>query len=130
MQANAHKARAPIAHFARRHSGGTVSDAAMELNPAGDTLLLRGSQHLRLEHAHGWTVRALAGAVWIVQDGDIRDIVLEAGDSVLLDRDAPATFSAFGEARLCIARDANRCQPQRVIPAAPALPASAEPAFA
>ena len=98
------------------------------LNPSGQTLRLTEGEHLRLR-ARGWTVRVMAGTVWMVQDGDIRDVILAAGDSIALDRDGPALLSAFGDTRLCIARDAGRCAPVRdVVPAA--HPGIREPAFA
>lgn len=124
MQAKVHKTVVQLTHH---HSDGAVSHAAMELNPAGDVLSLRASQHLHLPRAGGWTVRAIAGAVWIAQDGDIRDVVLEAGDCIVLDRDAPALFSPLGEARISLSRDAGRCTQQRE---AAALPVPARAAFA
>ena len=97
-----------LARLTRHHHDGLSSHLAMDLDPAGETLILRDAQHLQLHGAHGWTVHALAGAVWITQDGDIRDVVLQAGDSFVLDRDGPALFSALREARICLVRDTGR----------------------
>lgn len=124
MQAKVHKTVAQIAH---QHREGATSHAALELNPAGEILSLSASQHMHLPKAHGWTVRALAGAVWIAQDGDIRDVVLEAGDCIVLDRDTPALFSPLGEARFSLSRETGRCTSARqaTVPAAAARPAFA-----
>ncbi|RZI43636.1 DUF2917 domain-containing protein [Herbaspirillum sp. HC18] len=103
-----------LAQFIR---DGASSRMAMAPKPAGETLVLRDSRHVHLQQARGWTVRALAGSVWIVQDGDIRDVVLNAGDSVTLDRDGPAMFSAFGEARVWVSRNGTgRCPAQPQVP--------------
>jgi hypothetical protein len=122
MQAKVHKT---VAHIAHHHRDGATSRAALELNPAGEILSLRASQHMHLPQARGWTVRALAGAVWIAQDGDIRDVVLEAGDCIELDRDAPALFSPIGEARISLSRETGRCTSARPATALPATPRAA-----
>lgn len=100
MKASVHKTTARIDH---RHSDGATSRVVMEIPANGEILMLRGRQHVRLHDAKGWTIRALGGAVWITQDGDLRDVVLEAGDSFTADR-ADVLMSPFGEARVCIAR--------------------------
>lgn len=101
MNATVHKT---FASHARYHRDGTTSRAVMELNPTGETLHLRGAQLLRIESAAGWTIRALSGSVWITQDGDVRDVVLDAGQSFIPDRDGDVVVSPFGEARVCLAR--------------------------
>lgn len=121
------KVHKTVAHIAHHHRDGATSHAALELNPAGEILALRPSQHMHLPQARGWTVRALDGAVWIAQDGDIRDVVLEAGDCVVLDRDTPALFSPLGEARISLSRETGRCTSQRQ---SAAFPAAVHPAFA
>lgn len=118
MQAKVHKT---LAHIAHHHRDGAVSHAALELNPSGEILSLRPSQHMQLPRAAGWTVQALAGTVWIAQDGDIRDVVLEAGDCIVLDRDVPALFSPLGDARISLSRDTGRCTAQRPVFARPVV---------
>jgi hypothetical protein len=126
MKANAQKAFAHITH----HHDGATSHADMELNPAGDTLSLRASQHLHLRGACGWTIRALAGSVWIAQDGDIRDVVLDAGQSMVLDRAVPALVSPMGDARISLVRETGRCTAACQAAAPASLPAAAGAAFA
>lgn len=127
MNATVQKTFANLVHH---HRDGATSRAEMALNPAGETLLLRGTQHMQIHDAAGWTVKALAGSVWITQDGDIRDVVLEAGESLTLDRKGPALLSPLGEAKLCVARDAGRCKVQRIAPAPGVTLAAARAAFA
>ena len=59
---------------------------------------LPAGQELRLEDATGWTVVCGAGAVWITQEADARDIFLSAGEGFALDRG--------GLALVCGCRDA------------------------
>ena len=62
-----------------------------------DVALADGA-HARMRDALGWRVTAAGGALWITQDGDLRDVVLEAGESFAFDRPA-ALVSALGAAR-------------------------------
>jgi hypothetical protein len=124
MQAKVQKT---VAHIAHHHRDGAVSHAAMEINPAGEVLSLRPTQHLHLPQAQGWMVRAITGTVWIAQDGDIRDVVLEAGDCIVLDRDSPALFSPLGEARISLELGTGRCNARQQ---AAGLPVAARAAFA
>jgi hypothetical protein len=82
--------------------------ASTKVNPAGSMLCLRDRQHVNLRDASGWTVKALAGSVWITQEGDNRDIALEAGESFTVDRDGSTLVSPFGEARICVSHAAVR----------------------
>ncbi len=110
---------------------GAPSRASLKLDPAGATLRLQPAQFAHLQGAVGWTVKALGGSVWITQDGDIRDVVLQAGDSFILDRKGPALISPLGEAQVCVSLGGCRQGARR--PATvktPAKPAHASPAFA
>jgi len=89
-------------------------------NAATDTVHLGRTQHLRLRNRAGWTVRALCGTAWITQDGDLRDIVLEAGDAFVLDRNGNALVSALDETRVSITRDVHRPAPQKRAESSPA----------
>ncbi|HZW13628.1 MAG TPA: DUF2917 domain-containing protein [Noviherbaspirillum sp.] len=119
-----------IAHIAHHHPDGTSSRAAMELKPKGEALLLRHNDYLHIHRAQGWTVTPLSGAVWVTQDGDVRDIVLVAGESFTLDGKGLAMLSAFGEARICITRDVGRCTEASAVDASSDTVPAARPAFA
>lgn len=81
------------------------------LDPAGQILALHASHAAHVNNAQGWTVRALDGSVWITQDGDIRDVVIGAGQSFVLDRHTPALLSAFGKARISLQLETARSRP-------------------
>lgn len=51
---------------------------------------------LRLAGARGTRVRSMAGTLWITTDGDHRDLVLERGESLVIDSDAPVLVSPLG----------------------------------
>jgi hypothetical protein len=95
-------------HATVHHSSASRDSAALRLNPAGQLLELTRARHAHLRGAGGWTVRALAGTVWITLDGDIRDVVLDAGQSFRLDRNSPALLSALGSAKVCVMRTGLR----------------------
>lgn len=108
------------------HEDAARPRASLRLDPAGEIVSLRVSQLMRLEHVRGWTVQALAGCVWITQDGDVRDVVLEAGDTMVLDRDVPVLMSPLEDSRLRLVRHAGHAPGLRLAePALSALPAHA-----
>lgn len=61
----------------------------------GPVRLGRGSV-LRLRHAAGRHLGVVRGAVWITQDGDLRDSVVEAGASFRFDRGGLALVMPLG----------------------------------
>ena len=69
--------------------------ASMQIDPQGDSLHLRKHKTMQLRDAAGWTVKALAGMLWITQDYDTRDIVLQPGESFVIDRDAQRTNESY-----------------------------------
>jgi hypothetical protein len=44
----------------------------------------------------------VSGAVWITQDGDLRDIVLQSGEAFDFDRAGDALLSAFADSRYLV----------------------------
>jgi hypothetical protein len=102
---------------------GPIPPPAIEPASESDAIHLKKHQHLHLHRACGWTVRALSGTIWITQDGDIRDIVLEDGQSFILDRNRTAVLSAFNDAKFLLWRGPCRqpvlrqVSPPRPLPA-------------
>ena len=62
---------------------------------------------LTLADRAGDRIDCLHGRLWITQDGDPRDIVLDAGASFELDRPGLAIVSALTDARLRLHRAAD-----------------------
>jgi len=61
-----------------------------------DTINLARGDLVRIENACDMQVRVEKGAVWITQECDTRDVMLESGDSFRLDRDGTALIEACG----------------------------------
>jgi hypothetical protein len=87
---------------------GFAQQLTTEPASGNEAIYLKKHQHLRMHDACGWTVHAVAGTVWITQDGDVRDIVLEAGQSFVLDRKHPAILSPLNEAQIVLERGSCR----------------------
>jgi len=66
-----------------------------------------------LKGGRGLTLECRRGSVWLTQDHDSRDIILQPGGSFTLDRDGPACITAF-ECSLLVAV----ASPERAYPAA------------
>ena len=70
--------------------------------------LLNGARRLTkndIRHLHaepGRRVEVVSGAIWITQDGDLRDIVLESGQAFDFDRAGDALLSAFADSRYLV----------------------------
>jgi hypothetical protein len=95
-------------NFLNRQFFGLAPAAAtplkLEMNSTESLFELASDQQTRLHNARGWTVRALCGTVWITQDHDRRDIVLEPGETFEIDRDGVALVTPLGAARVAIER--------------------------
>ncbi len=63
---------------------------------------LRSGEALHLRHALGQRIEALSGRVWITMDGDLRDIVLDAGEGFTVDRSSDVLLSAMSDAQLVV----------------------------
>lgn len=56
----------------------------------------------RVHRALGQRVECLSGTLWVTQDGDIRDIVLGAGDTFAFDQPGDALISALDDSRFLL----------------------------
>ena len=63
--------------------------------------LHHGEAH-RIDDGRGLRVQCLTGTVWLTQDGDRRDIVLEAGDGASIERDGLSIVTALSDARFVL----------------------------
>lgn len=53
---------------------------------------------LRLTHARGTRIVAVAGDIWVTEDGRYDDVVLAPGESAALERDGMAMITTFDSA--------------------------------
>jgi hypothetical protein len=65
------------------------------------TTLQRNAVH-RLADTRGLLVSCLSGSLWLTQEGDPRDTVLEAGDNALVERDGLTLLAALSDARFVL----------------------------
>lgn len=65
-------------------------------------ILLERGEALPLRHVAGRTVHAHAGRVWITEENDARDILLQAGERYRLDGGGLAVVEALSEAAISI----------------------------
>jgi len=59
------------------------------------SMTLLGSTLLQIDDGEGTEVRITAGTVWITLQHDTRDVILNVGESFVIDRDGAALISAF-----------------------------------
>jgi hypothetical protein len=70
--------------------------------------LIQGARTLgkgKVRHLHaenGRRVEVVSGTIWITQDGDLRDIVIGAGEGFDFDRRGDALLSAFDDSRYLV----------------------------
>jgi len=55
-----------------------------------------------IEDGRGSSVQCLEGALWLTQQGDARDIVLEAGEQATIERNGTSIVFALGDARFML----------------------------
>lgn len=72
------------------------------MTPRHDTVSLEPRAVHRIANGLGRQVTCLSGEAWITQTNDRRDIILEAGDSFVLDRPGLALVFAFGATTVAI----------------------------
>ena len=56
----------------------------------------------RVHEVRGRRVECLSGAIWVTQDGDYRDIVLEAGEGFTFGDDGDVLLSGLANARYAL----------------------------
>ena len=74
----------------------------MKVNSRYCRVLLDSQQYLRLEAAHGTSVRAFTGELWITQDGNPADFMLLPGDVFTALAAAPLIVLAHRPSELLI----------------------------
>jgi hypothetical protein len=75
---------------------------------------LKRGQLQRLPDAQGSVVLCLSGTLWLTQQGDARDIVLEAGDEARVEHAGLSILSALRDASFVLSPDPAR---DRAVPA-------------
>jgi|RhiMetdeSRZDD1v2_1073273.scaffolds.fasta_scaffold1824761_2 hypothetical protein len=71
-----------------------------------------------IEGGKGLQITAVAGAVWLTQDGDPRDVVLTKGQSFILDRHGRTVVYALKDAAIAVGPAGHITAAQFAVPAA------------
>src|SRR5215510_2745018 len=69
----------------------------MWINTPNARLAIAARRGLRLKDARGARLRAVQGTLWVTIDNDRRDIVLDPGESFVVDSDQPLVVMPLGE---------------------------------
>ncbi len=65
-------------------------------------LSLSAGRHAVLADARGTRIACADGVLWITQYGDLRDIVLNAGDAFVVDRDGKVVVNALSDSAFAV----------------------------
>lgn len=68
----------------------------MWINTPNARLAIAARRGLRLKAARGATLRAVHGTLWVTIDNDLRDIVLDPGESFVVDSNRPLVVMPLG----------------------------------
>lgn len=71
-----------------------VEHVLMQVLNRHETLTLTRPEHTQIE--------CFDGCVWVTQDGDLRDVLLEAGQTCLVDQPARVLIHALESSSVCI----------------------------
>jgi hypothetical protein len=87
--------------------------AAMDIRIDDSCFDLRKHQIMRFDDATGTDIVCLRGGLWLTQDGDLRDVVLAAGEHFTLDCDGVALVSALRPSSVCVEVPVDAVQPRQ-----------------
>jgi hypothetical protein len=79
-----------------------------------ETLALKARSIHRIASARGHKVTCVKGTTWITQERDNRDIILGAGQSVVLERPGLAVVYAFKDALITVGTDHGLPAPAKI----------------
>jgi hypothetical protein len=100
------------AHDAETDACGTCKESTMKQALIGFSRIplvngLRRGELLALRGRRGVRIESRRGAIWVTQDGDPNDVVLDAGQACVLERDAPVLIQALDPAWVAVERSAD-----------------------
>jgi Protein of unknown function (DUF2917) len=73
-----------------------------ELETSAGVIRLSKRDVLSLRGRPGARIESRSGSVWVTQDGDLRDVVLSAGEAHVLDREGPVLVQALDAAQVLL----------------------------
>ena len=79
----------------------------MELNLKSPVVALAAGEVLALDNIEGSSIKARCGTLWITQEGDYTDVVLNAGERFIVRNPGRTVVQAFDAAWVSIREVAN-----------------------
>jgi hypothetical protein len=79
-----------------------IKEAAMRLDLKQPILSLETGQVLTLQDAAGRRISARSGTVWVTEEGRPHDLIVEGGDSIVLERDGRTVVQALAPSVVAI----------------------------
>jgi DUF2917 family protein len=70
--------------------------------PLNDPIYLKAREILPIENGAGLEVKCLGGTLWITQSGDPEDIIIDSGESFMLDRPGLSLVNALLDPALLV----------------------------
>ena len=98
--------------FSARAAGATTQQA-VRLSSTEKLMCVLQGQHVHLHDGEGQVVTAQRGTLWITQDGNVRDWILEAGESVGFDRHADVLITAMSDAAIRLGSESRSMPGER-----------------
>lgn len=92
-------------HFSLRtwlHALGAnkVASTSIDIAQRYATQEITKNQILKITQPLGVTIECLDGSIWVTLDGDLRDVVLDAGQAFVVDRNQKTLLQALTDARV------------------------------
>ena len=96
------------------------SDAKLQIAANEARINLRRGRLIRVENAEGFRIRCYSGVLWITQERDIRDVILQSGDVFIFNLPGLTLVHAIANAQFAVedpqkataARETKRRQPR------------------
>lgn len=86
----------------RRKKAKRLRDARLHIANGGARINLCRGRFIRLQDGEGFRIRCYSGPLWITQERDRRDIILESGDAFVLDRPGLALVHACANVQFAV----------------------------
>lgn len=98
----------PLAGIAHRLSRRLGSRSSVSRPPAASSVSLAKKEVHVLIDFNGGSIQCTGGCVWLTHDGDCRDVLLEAGQLHVSDRDSRLVIYALEPSAVRLVRPAAR----------------------
>jgi hypothetical protein len=109
--------RRSLKHSPLRHKKANRSrDATLHIADGDARINLRRGRLIRIDDGEGFRIRCYTGSLWITQECDGRDIILQSGDVFILDRPGLTLVHALANVQFAVEDPQKaivRCHPKK-----------------